>query len=586
MVPAPFRRRGRRARLGAAPERRQLPGHHLCPRGRRARCPPLRVLVPPRHDRALARPEQRREARPQRSPVPEPALLAARCAAGHGGPARARSAVKRLVVLGLAALGAIGIALALPARPALAQAMHPLGNFTVNQAIALNLYPHRVAVTAIVDLAELPTLQERPSVDTNGDGRVTAPESTAYNARVCHAMAAGVTVRVAGRPLRWTVRPAGFQYRPGSAGLDTSRISCALGAAADLTQPATVDVANAYRADRIGWREITAVGHGVRIVNPPVPSRSISDSLRSYPTDLLGSPLDQRTARLQVRPGSGASAAQTIHLNRGDPLTRWVAQADRSLERLVGGHLTPLVGVLAVLLALVLGAAHAALPGHGKTVMAAYIAGRRGRPRDAITVGAIVTLTHTGGVLVLGLLLTATASLAGEAVLSWLGIASGVLVAAVGAAMLAGVLRRRASAHDHHGHSHDHDHHGHSPDHDHDHHGHSHSHPSRKAGRLSLVGMGIAGGLVPSPSALIVLLGAVGLGRTAFGVLLVVAYGVGMAAMLTAAGLVLVRVRDRLASRPRRALSRLAALAPTGTAALGLYVRLGLAGRAALGVIH
>ena len=100
-----------------------------------------------------------------------------------------------------------------------------------------------------------------------------------------------------------------------------------------------------------------------------------------------------------------------------------------------------------MLLALVLGAAHAALPGHGKTVMAAYIAGRRGRPRDALTVGAIVTLTHTGGVLVLGLLLTTTAGLAGEVVLGWLGVASGILVAAVGAAMLAGVLRRRTSVH-------------------------------------------------------------------------------------------------------------------------------------------
>src|SRR5262249_21483146 len=130
------------------------------------------------------------------------------------------------------------------------------------------------------------------------------------------------------------------------------------------------------------------------------------------------------------------------------------------------------------------------------------------------------------------------------------------------------------------------DHHGHSHDHDHDHHGHSHSHPSRKAGRLSLVGMGIAGGLVPSPSALIVLLGAVGLGRTAFGVLLVVAYGVGMAAMLTAAGLGVVPVRRRLGSRSPPAAGRLAALAPTGTAALVLCVGLGLAGRAALGVIH
>ena len=391
-------------------------------------------------------------------------------------------------------------------------------------------------------------------------------------------MAGAVALRVDGHRVRWSVRPAGFAYRPGSAGLHTSRISCAFEAAADLTRPATVDLVNGYRADRIGWREITAAGHGVHIAHPPVPVRSVTNSLRSYPADLLGSPLDQRSARLQVEPGDGPGAGAAIQVSGGDPVSRWVAQADRALERLVGGHLTPFVGALAVLLALTLGAAHAALPGHGKTVMAAYIAGRRGRRRDALTVGAIVTLTHTGGVLVLGLLLTAAAGLAGEVVLSWLGIASGILVAAVGAAMLAGVLRRRTPVHHHD--------HGHSHDHDHDHHGHPHPHPSRPAGRLSLVGMGIAGGLVPSPSALIVLLGAVGLGRTAFGVLLVLAYGAGMAAMLTAAGLVLVRIRDRWASRPRRTLARLAALAPAGTAALVLCVGLGLAGRAALGVVH
>jgi nickel/cobalt exporter len=508
--------------------------------------------------------------------------------------------MRRLVCLALVALGTIGIVLALRARPALAQSAHPahpLGNFSVNQAIGLDLYRDRVGVAAIVDLAELPTLQERSAVDANGDGIVSAAESAAYNSRVCNAMAREVALRVDGHRVQWSVRPAGFTYRPGSAGLHTSRITCALDAAAHLTRPAIVDLVNGYQADRVGWREITAAGHGVHIPNPPVPARSVTDSLRSYPTDLLGSPLDQRSVRLQVEPGNGPSAGATIHTSRGDPVSRWVAEADRTLERLVGDRLTPLVGALAVLLALTLGAAHAALPGHGKAVMAAYIAGRHGRPRDALTVGAIVTLTHTGGVLVLGLLLTATASLAGELVLAWLGVASGVLVAVVGTAMLVGALRRRASAYDHHnapaqghdhhhhrGHSHDNDHQGHSHDHDH-HHGHSHPDPSRRQRRLGLVGMGIAGGLVPSPSALIVLLGAVGLGRTAFGVLLVVAYGVGMAATLTAAGLLLVRVRDRWTSRPRRTLARLSALAPAGTAALVLFVGLGLAGRAALGLL-
>ena len=96
-----------------------------------------------------------------------------------------------------------------------------------------------------------------------------------------------------------------------------------------------------------------------------------------------------------------------------------------------------------MLLALVLGAAHAALPGHGKTVMAAYLAGRAGRPRDAVAVGATVTFTHTGGVLALGLLLTTFAGIAGESVLGWLGVASGTLVAAIGVGALASALRRR-----------------------------------------------------------------------------------------------------------------------------------------------
>ena len=493
--------------------------------------------------------------------------------------------MRRLACAGLAVLAAIVMVLALPARPAWA---HPLGNFSVNQAVRLDLYPDRIAVTAIVDLAELPTLQARSAVDTDGDGRVSAAESVAYNTQVCSAMARAVALRVDGHRVQWSVRPAGFGYRPGSAGLRTSQTSCALGAAAHLTSPARLDLVDSYQAGRVGWREITAAGHGVHLVHPPVPARSVSHSLRSYPADLLGSPLDQRSAQLRAEPGDGPGAGAAIHLNRGDPVSRWVAAADRKLEGLVGGRLTPLVGVLGVVLALMLGAAHAALPGHGKTVMAAYIAGRSGRPRDAFTVGAIVTLTHTGGVLVLGLLLTATTSLAGEVVLGWLGIASGVLVAAVGAAMLAGVLRRRARVHGYHDHRppHDHDHdHGHAPGHSH-HHGHPHPHPSGRPRRLSLAGMGIAGGLVPSPSALIVLLGAIGLGRTAFGVLLVVAYGAGMAATLTAAGLLLVRVRDRWASHPRRALARLAALAPAGTAALVLCVGLGLAGRAALGVLH
>src|SRR5215831_5826275 len=157
MVAAALLRRGRRARLGAPPDRRQLSGDLLRAAGQRARRSQLRLLVPPRHDRALAWPEHRRATRSERGPCPEPAFLAARCACSHCGPAPARPAMKRLISLGLAALATTGVVLALSARPAMAQPMHPLGNFTVNQAIALDLYPNRFSVTAIVDLAELPT---------------------------------------------------------------------------------------------------------------------------------------------------------------------------------------------------------------------------------------------------------------------------------------------------------------------------------------------------------------------------------------------------------------------------------------------
>lgn len=478
--------------------------------------------------------------------------------------------MRRRLWLGLVALSVAGVAvLALPAQSA---AAHPLGNFSVNQALALDLYPRRVDVAAVVDLAELPTLQERSAVASEG--------AAGYNAQVCTALAHAVTVSVDGRRLDWTVQPTGFAYRPGSAGLHTTRLTCALRANADLSAASTVDVTNGYRADRIGWRELTATGHGVHPVDPPIPARSITDGLRSYPTDLLGSPLNQRSATLHVEAGDGpVAAAPNTHLNGGDPVSRWIASSDRVLERLAGDRLTPLIGLLAVLLALTLGAGHAALPGHGKTVMAAYLAGKHGRPRDALVVGATVTFTHTGGVFLLGLLLTTTAGLAGEVVLGWLGLASGVLVAVVGTAMLVAAVRRRRAPEHHQHHGPDHGHH-HNHDHDH-HHVHGHPHPAGP-GRLGLVGMGVAGGLVPSPSAVVVLLGAIGLGHTWFGVLLVAAYGVGMAGTLTAAGLLLIRLRRRLPARPGHGLARIAGLVPAGSALLVLCVGLGLAGRAAI----
>ncbi|GAA1889624.1 hypothetical protein [Asanoa iriomotensis] len=480
----------------------------------------------------------------------------------------------------LAVLAVAAAALLLTPAPAGA---HPLGNFTVNHFHALRLLPDRIEDAAVIDEAEIPTLQQRGEVDRSGDGVADARELADHARRTCAALAGDLRLEVDGHPLAWQVDGSTFEYRPGAANLPTARTECRLSAAADLHGAATVRFTDAHRTDRIGWHEITATGAGVGLQDPPVPATSVSDALRSYPDDLLASPLDQRAVTLRTTAdGTAHGAAAAAAVAEAGPVTRALAGLSNRLNTLTGAdHLTPLAGLLAIALALVLGAGHALLPGHGKTVIAAYIAGRRGSYRDAFTVGATVTATHTGGVLVLGLLLTVATSVAGEAVLGWLGLLSGLVIAAVGAALLRSAMNRPAAAavapvlatvgahgHDHAGHHQNHHEHG-----SHDHH--------RPMGRRGLVGLGVAGGLVPSPSALIVLLSAIALGRTWFGVLLVVAYGVGMAAVLTATGLLLVHVHDRLAHRIDTISGRAATLTPRITAVLVLLVGLVLVIRAA-----
>jgi ABC-type nickel/cobalt efflux system permease component RcnA len=339
--------------------------------------------------------------------------------------------------------------------------------------------------------------------------------------------------------------------------------------------------------------------------------------------------LDENASDLALATEAGDATAEDALAARDDVANSRAAflpgVLDRIQERfddMIGQRdLTPGVGLLAVGLALVLGASHALLPGHGKTVMAAYIAGRQGSVKDAVTVGATVTATHTGGVLLLGFALTLSTALAGEAVIGWLGVLSGAIVATLGLTLLIGAIRHRGDglfAHGHthaiqpaiaaqpalvgatnrspitavehghdpgHDHDHPHDHHAHGVHDHHDHHDHDHHHHNgQHVSRRGLVGMGIAGGLVPSPSALIILLSAIALGRTWFGIMLVVGYGIGMAATLTAAGILLVKLRDRFQDRAdrnpgrtRRYAQRWAMAMPYVTATLVLLVGSGLA---------
>ncbi|MER7278584.1 sulfite exporter TauE/SafE family protein [Dactylosporangium sp. NPDC000244] len=219
----------------------------------------------------------------------------------------------------------------------------------------------------------------------------------------------------------------------------------------------------------------------------------------------------------------------------------------------------PGIAPLAFLLAFLAGAGHAVAPGHGKTLAAAYLAGSRGRIRDAAWLGGSVAAMHTVSVLVIGVAWTFL-SLSGvigmERLTTWLQVAAGVLVLATGLWMLRRHLRH-ARAH-HHGHGHDH---GHSHDHDH---GHSHDHDHDHGKRPGLVLLGISGGLTPSPSAFLVLATGLFLGRAGFGLLLVLTFGIGMAVVLFAVGALAVAGTSLVTRNARSvaALRRAGRLAP------------------------
>jgi nickel/cobalt transporter (NicO) family protein len=490
----------------------------------------------------------------------------------------------------LAVLGALLL-------PAPAQA-HPLGNFTTNQYAGLRIGAAGVDIDYVLDLAELPAYQTRQEIGADEDG---------YAARTCTAAASASTLTAGGKALAVKSRPAGLTFPPGAGGLTTLRLQCVLHADARIGATTTITYANTLFTDRIGWREITAVGDRYTLLESSVPAASTSARLTAYPSG-TATP-DVRAATLKVSPGGPAAAPPPFTPTDGtqardvDRFTAWFTD-------LVGRpQLTLGVGIVAFLIAVILGGAHAVAPGHGKTIMAAYLVSSRGRIPQALTVAGTVAATHTLGVLALGILLATSLQLAPDAMYDWLRLLSGVLVALVGAQLLHRAIRatRRRAAH-HHTHHHDHDHelvsagHGghHHHDHDHDHHPHPHPHPEPHPEPLThshggsththhlpdpdqdlsvktLLAMGFAGGLSPSPSAVVVLLGAAALGRAWYGVLLVLAYGVGLAATLTGIGFALARWGDRL---HRAASGRWSTLLthrmPTATATIILAVGLGM----------
>ncbi|MDQ0953645.1 nickel/cobalt exporter [Streptomyces phaeochromogenes] len=479
---------------------------------------------------------------------------------------------------------------------------HPLGNFTVNRYDGLVIGPGKLRVDHVEDLAEIPATQAKPAIDKAG------MESWARER--CETAAAKSRVTVDGEAVALAVGESLARVRPGQAGLNTLRVECRW--TAPLPEKPEKNVSVRFRAsvdDGPGWREVTARGDRMTLTASDVPTKSVSGELTKYPKELLSSPADTATASLRVRPGGPALVEENSDAPGSSILPRGADRFTRALDDLVSRQdLTLGFAALALGIAVLLGAMHALAPGHGKTIMAATAAARgNATMRDVMPLAISVTVTHTLGVVALGILVAA-GSAAAPSVIAWLGVTSGVIVMLAGATLVRRAWRQRGHGHSHshghghgHGHSHGHGHvhahshdralvlahaqghedrpkgahthgddhehgdkqthdhgpshthdhddsHGHDAPHDHGHHPHPHTHshsPSLKLKDTLL--LGFAGGLVPSPSAVVVLVGAAALGKAWFGLLLVLAFGAGLALTLTAAGFAVVKIGSRVA---------------------------------------
>lgn len=429
-------------------------------------------------------------------------------------------------VLAIAAVLVSGFA----AAPAIA---HPLGNFSVNHVSRVSISTDRVDVLYLLDQAEIPTFQER------GLSR------SAVLARKQAQVARGLSLRVDGRRVPLRLLPGTrISFPQGQGGLRLTRVELRFRAA--IAGARRIEFRDSSFEGRVGWRNVIVARGSGTAVRSTVPASDPTNGLRTYPKDLLSSPFDRRSASFTVNPGHGTVSAP------GGPAGGPVS-ANRSGDGLAGvfddaasGH-----GVLLFLLlaAFGWGALHALSPGHGKAMVAAYLVGTRGTARHAVVLGATVTVTHTIGVFALGVVTLALSQyVVPEDLYPWLTVASGLMVVAVGTGVLRSRVRARRAAHTHaHSHAHSHDH------------GHSHSHSHDDLSWKGLLGMGASAGLIPCPSALVVLLGAISQHEVALGLLLITAFSVGLAATLTALGIVVVHARGLLA-RVRTGGSLVAAL--------------------------
>ena len=450
---------------------------------------------------------------------------------------------------------------------------HPMGNFSISHYTGIRVEPDFIELRYLIDMAEIPTFQEMQQ--NNFVARADDERVRTYLSKQAEAFKQALLMTLNGKQLPLQIASQDILFSVGAGNLPTMKFGLVYRAEVKDACTEThceLEYYDANFSGRVGWKEVIAsAGHGVTLENSSVPSQDRSSQLSNYPADLVSSAPQEVGARIvflsQSAPsGTSSFISQTTNATTPSATAHPPRTKNSALEKPVAAampitpHLaesphveqlgpnqqsTPRnsftelmaikqigfgIALLAAAIAAGLGALHALEPGHGKTIVAAYLVGSRGTAGHALLLGMIVTISHTAGVYLLGAItLYAQKYILPDRIYPFLGVLSGILIAGMGCYLF---LQRCVGVEF----------------------AHTHSlatsmakepskgsrlQPGKISGRQLLV-LGITGGIVPCPAALVVLLSAVALHRTGFGLFLIVAFSIGLAAVLIAMGLVAV----------------------------------------------
>ncbi len=423
--------------------------------------------------------------------------------------------MRSFLCLALASLAAIGLA-----RPAQA---HPLGNFTINHLAKVRVAAHGLTIRYVVDMAEIPTFQVMSERAIEGNER--SARLAQWGRDEITVIQSGLTIRADGKPLMLAAGIPKVSTRPGAGGLPTLYFVDEFRAIFPAAgSPHVLAIEDRAYSGRIGWKDIVVA-----------PETEPTNELRSYPNALLGSPRSVWAVSITLA-SNGHVIARSVSEEELLAPAGSTSQVRSNLlsDMLAKGLTNPLIILLTFLLAIGLGALHALEPGHGKTLLAVSLVGARATPKQALILALALTFAHTAGVLALGIVLLVLAQwIVPENVYPWVTLGSGILVAALGAAALSRYVKaQRGLAHGH------------------GHHHHSHSAPANAP--LSFKGVvliAMSGNIAPCPAALVVLLTALTLHQVGYGLLVVVAFSIGLAVVLTGLGIAVVRGASWLSQR-------------------------------------